>query len=128
MHLITDKNHQTVAMMAAWLESLDLPPAWAVEMVRDFERGEALRLEKAIADQMAVSAENERAEHRGVECLGQVQVQMASSLRQEIHRRYADKHVLDDPRYLRRLEREHGFRFRPHYQRKARILHPGVAA
>lgn len=128
MHLITDKNHQMVAMMAAWLEGLDLPTHWAVEMVRDFERGEALRLQKAIADQMAVSASNAAAEHRGVECLGQVQVQMASSLRQEIHRRYADKHVMDDPKYLAKLERDHGFRFQPKYQRKARMVHPGFAA
>jgi hypothetical protein len=128
MHLVTDKNRRVVELMAHWLETLDLPPQWAVAMVQDFERGEALRLEKAIRDQMKVSVENARAEHRGVEGLGQVEVQMASSLRQEIHRRYADKGVLEDRDYLAKLEREHGFRFRPNYQRKARIVHPGLSA
>lgn len=122
MHLITDKNHEKVQMMMDWLVSLDLPPEWAVPMVQDFERGEALRLSKAIEDQWAVSAANERAAHHSVECLGQVQMQMASSLRQEIHRRYGDKQVLKDPKYLKKLEQEHGFRFQPAYARKAQIV------
>jgi hypothetical protein len=122
MHIIADKNHAVVEQMAAWLESMDLPPQWAVAMVQDFERGEALRLEKAIRDQWAVSATNDQAEHRGVECLGQVELQMASSLRSEIYRRYADKGVLDDPRYLKKLEQDHGFRFKPRYQRKAQVV------
>jgi hypothetical protein len=115
-------------MMAHWLETLELPPEWAVPMVQDFERGEALRLEKAIRDQMKVSMDNARAEHRGVECLGQVEVQMASSLRQEIFRRYRDKGVMEDREYLAKLERDHGFRFKPNYQRKVRITHPGLTA
>lgn len=122
MHLITDKNHRHVQLMAAWLEELDLPPQWAVEMVHDFERGEALRLEKAIKDQWAVSDANARAQHRSVECLGQVELQMASSLKAEIQRRYADKHVLEDPKYLKKLENEYGFRFKPEYQRKASVI------
>jgi hypothetical protein len=121
MHIVTDRNHALVQQMAEWLVSLDLPPEWAVAMVQDFERGEALRLEKAIRDQWAVSVDNEQAEHRGVDGLGQAQVQMASSLRQEIQRRYKDKHVIDDLNYLKKLERDHGFRFKPRYERKAQI-------
>lgn len=128
MHLITDKNHQTVQMMASWLESLDLPPEWALEMVLDFERGEALRLSKAIREQMAVSIQNAQAAHRGVDGLGQAEIEMASSLRQEIYRRYRDKEVLSDPKYLKKLEDEYGLQFKPNYQRKARIVHPGMRA
>lgn len=121
MRIITDQNHAAVEEMAAWLDSQGLPPQWAVAMVRDFERGEALRLEKAIRDQWAVSDANARAEHRGVDGVGQAQVQMAQSLKVEIQRRYKDKHVLDDPDYLKKLERDHGFKFQPTYQRKAQI-------
>ena len=128
MHIIADKNRQLVDQMATWLEELDLPPSWAVAMVQDFERGEALRLQQAMADQFRVSASNFSAAHRSVDGLGQVEMQMASSLRAEIQRRYKDKHVLDDPKYLKKLEREHGFHFKPHYRQKARITHPGFAA
>lgn len=128
MHLVTDRNHQLVHLMAAWLEELDLPPEWALPMVQDFERGEALRLEKAIREQMQVSAANVNAEHTSVEGLGQVDMQMARSLRMEIHRRYADKNVLQDKAYLKKLESEYGFQFKPNYKRKARIMHPGLAA
>ncbi len=126
MHLITDRNHQMVQRVAAFLEEGGLPPEWAVKFVRDCERGEAGRLTKAVNDQMELSALNAKAQHRGVDGLGQVQSAMAPSLAAEIRRRYADRHVIDDPKYMRKLEREYGFQFKPNYQRKARVVHPGL--
>lgn len=121
MHLVTARNHQLVQQIAAWLEDLELPPEWAVPMVQDFERGEALKLARAVEDQIAVSRSNAAAAHHSVDGLGQVEMQMASRLRIEIARRYKDKHVLQDKKYLKKLEAEHGFQLQPAYRGKTRI-------
>lgn len=122
MYLITAKNHQLVQRVAAWLEEGGLPPEWAVDFVRDCEECNAGRLSKAVEKQIELSGANARAEHRGVEGLGQVQRSIAPELAAEFQRRYAGKHVTEDAKYMKRLEREYGFQFKPNYRRKARIM------
>jgi len=117
-----------VQRVAAFLEAGGFPPEWAVDFVRDCEAGEVGRLQKAITDQMELSAANANAKHRGVDGLGQVQQAIAPSLAAEIQRRYADRNVLDDERYMQKLAREYGWQLKPNYERKARIMHPGFAA
>lgn len=127
MFLVLDKNREKVQQIAAWLDELELPTAWAVYFVQRFERGEEMRLAKAIEDQLALSKENHEAEHRGVEGLGQVNRQIADTLREEIRRRMGE-HTLDDPKIMRRIEREYGLCFKPSYKPKARVVHPGLRA
>lgn len=120
MHLVLDKNQPLVQRVAAWLERMELPTAWAVPLVQEFEKGENLRLAKAIEEQLHLSKENHEAEHRGVDGLGQVTSQMASSLRMEIVRRMGE-HALEDKRTLRRIEQDYGLKLQPTYQRKPTI-------
>jgi hypothetical protein len=121
MHLILEKNHQLVQRIAAWLAQMELPTAWAVPLVQEFEKGESLRLAKAIEEQLALSKENRDAEHRGVDGLGQVTSQVASSLRMEIVRRMGPQ-AMEDKKLLRRIEQDYGLQFKPNYQRKARVV------
>jgi hypothetical protein len=127
VHLVLEKNRESVERIAAWLDTLDVPTplAWAVELVRRFEKGEELRLEKAIMDQLALSKDNFNAEHTGVEGLGQVNRSIADSLREEIRRRMGES-ALDDPQTMRKIEQEYGLRFKPTYKRKARVMAPGL--
>lgn len=121
MHLVLERNRALVDKIAHWLEGMELPTAWAVQIVQDFEAGENLRLARAIEDQLSLSKENFNAQHTGVNGLGQVERSIADTLREEICRRMGE-HALDDPRIMRRVEQDYGLCFKPSYKQKARMI------
>lgn len=121
MHLVTEKHNDVVEQL---VEQFGIPLSTARELLRDWQRGRNLRLEKALRDQSAVAAQNAEENHRGVEGVGQCARRLADSLRLEILSIYGPD-ALSDDRFMDRLDRENHFGFKPHYQQKARIIHPG---
>jgi hypothetical protein len=117
MHLQIQKNNETLEELTELLG-----PSLAKRAYADFERGNNLRLAKALSEQAAVGRSNANASHRGVDGIGQVGARMATSLQHELRRLYGQD-ALQDEAFIDRLNRDNpNFNFKPAYQRKTRII------
>lgn len=100
-------------------------PAIAQRLWNDFVNGRRLRLKEIINEEFKVSRQNATASHRGADGMGQVEVRMSQRLKYAIIGEYG-REAYEDPDFVRKLGEDSGFRFKPAWQRKAQITHPGL--
>lgn len=115
MHLVTDTDPPPDELVQ------EFGPGMARRLYEDFKRCRNLRLAGAINDQMQVARANAGERHHGVDGMGQVESRIAQKFKYAIIDMYGHD-ALNDPDFMKRLDRENGLGLKPNYERKARIM------
>ena len=87
----------------------------------EYKQANADRVDRAIKAQHALSKENEKAAHKGVDGVGQCEQRLDPAFKAEVIRMFGND-AIEDEKFMKGVERDNNFNFKPTYERKATMI------
>lgn len=119
MHLISTDNPAD-----RFIEALG--PEMAKRWYWELKEGKQLRLRQALKRQKQIAVKNAKAEHVGINGVGQCMMRMDRELYHLLGKEWGYDVFRDEKELMKLLRDNHDLNLKPTYKAKAQITHPGL--